>query len=94
MGLHTDSSRAWRGLVHVSLDVRTCCERCASKRSGCTTTYILYQQNLGRYRDEVSAFGEVGVGISSCHEEDTPLLSGSYYLCINQLSSIVIIKEI
>ena len=29
-----DSSRTWRGFVHVSLSVRTCCERCALRDQG------------------------------------------------------------
>ena len=80
--------------MYVSLGVGTCCECCTTERLGCATAYILYRQDLGRCRDKVLAFGEVGVGISSCHKEATPLLSSSYCLRINQVSFTIIVKEI
>ena len=40
------------------------------------------------------ALGKVGVGISSCHKEAAPLLSGLYYVRINRVSFAVVVEEI
>ena len=78
----------------VSLGVRTCRECRATERSRNAIANILYQQNLGQRRDKVFASREVGISISSRYEKATPLLTGSYCLCINRVSSTVIVEEV
>ena len=82
------------GLIHVPFSVRSRCKCCAFEGPRSAAVHVLYQQNLDRCREEVSTFGKVGVGTSSCHKKAAPLLSSSYRIRINQTPRAVIIEKI
>ena len=63
-------------------------------RSRSAASFILYQQNLGRRRDEIPASGEVSIGSSSRHQKVAPLLLSSYHIRIDRVSFTVVFKEV
>ena len=83
VGTHVDGTGPRGRLVYVSINFWSRCKRRAPERLGSAAPRILYQQDLGRCWDQVPAPGKIGVGVSSRHKKAPPLLSGSYYICIN-----------